>query len=104
MREASHQRIDDHTFGNQNSKRDLADAEDAQKGAVSEAGFGRAVGQENTIIRPSGSKSSLKQEKEDQSPSQVGQDDLGSATMAHANTGIQSDFTGQLKVDSQQPS
>ena len=59
------QRIDDHTFGH-NSKRSLVEADDLFRQL--EAGNGNAVGQENAIIRPSGSKASIKQ-VEDVAPS-----------------------------------
>lgn len=49
---------DDHTFGNQNSKRSFFDNEELFKNI--EAGNGNAVGQENAIIRPSGSRVSIK--------------------------------------------
>ena len=53
------QKIEDQTFGNANSKRSFFENEELFK-LNNEAVNGNAVGQENAIIRPSGSKTSFK--------------------------------------------
>ena len=96
---------EDHTFGNQNSKRSILEQEDLFK--VTEAGNGNAIGQENAIIRPSGSKVSLHNQKqsEDVGPgsSNNGEDMVtGSNQMPNSSTAIASSFTagGANKQDS----
>ena len=71
------QKVDEHTFGHQTSKKSLLEPEELIK--VTEAGNGNAVGEENPIIRPSGSKASLKQ-AEDVAPSSSANEDGVSAT------------------------
>ena len=51
--------IEDHTFGNHGSKRSLFEADGELIMKVTEAANGHAIGQENAIIRPSGSRTSL---------------------------------------------
>ena len=72
---------------------------------IGEAGNGNAIGEENPIIRPSGSKTSLKQ-AEDVAPSSSANEDTGSQTnqLPNSSTAIQSSFTGggAQKLDSNQ--
>ena len=86
--------IDDHTFGNQNSKRSLFDQDEMMR--VTEAANGNAVGEENPIIRPSGSRTSFKKADEDvaHSNSTANEDNASVANlMPNSSTAIQSSFT-----------
>ena len=109
--------IDEHTFGNHNSKDELLMK-------VTEAANGHAIGQENEIIRPSGSRTSIKQQqKEDENvaPSNsTANDDAASGNnkgtvdnseaqrfdylynnnLPNSSTAIQSSFTNAPKQDS----
>jgi len=103
LKEFNVQRIDEQTFGNKNSKRSLLEPDKFIK--ITEAVYGNAVGQENAIIRPSGSKVSLKQ-VEDVAPSSSANEDGASATNTNvapnSSTAIQSSIMGTQKQDSQQ--
>ena len=98
--------IDDHTFGNHNSKRSLLEVDELIK--VTEAANGNAIGEENAIIRPSGSRTSFKQvskAEEDIAPSNstANEDNASVANlMPNASTAIQSSLTNMQKQDSQQ--
>ena len=83
--------IDEQTFGNQNSKRSIFEHEELFK-------ITEHVGQENPIVRPSGSKASLKQ-VEDVAPSSATNEDRD--MMPNSSTAPQSSFTGPIKQDSQ---
>ena len=109
--------IDEHTFGNHNSKDELLMK-------VTEAANGHAIGQENEIIRPSGSRTSIKQqqkEEENVAPSNsTANDDAASGNnkgtvdnseaqrfdylynnnLPNSSTAIQSSFTNAPKQDS----
>jgi len=98
--------LEDQTFGNQGSKRSLLDNDEILM-KITEAGIGNAIGEENAIIRPSGSHTSLKQQKEDENvaPSNsTVNDDAASANnlLPLSSTAIQSSFTNAPKQDSQQ--